>query len=223
MTSTPRPKRVRKTPEARRAEIVAKAAEISLAEGLEVVTLQRVASELGVRPGLIGHYFPVAHDLTAEAFGSAAEAELDALLPDDRAGHPGDADRADRPGQGATRRLARFLSLTSGEAYDTTSRIWLNARHLARYRPTLRARVEEQQSHWRGRLSALIADGVAAGEFRCADPEYAATAILVVLDGLGVHANTDAHTDRPPAIARMAAATAERELGLDPGTLTDTP
>jgi AcrR family transcriptional regulator len=208
MTSTPQPKRVRKTPEARRAEIVAKAAEIAQAEGLEAITLQRVADELGVRPGLISHYFPASHDLTAEAFGSAAEAELDALLPADSIRHT------------ATGDLARLLSLTTGEAYDTTSRLWLNARHLARYRPALRARVEEQQAHWRARLIALIADGVAAGEFRCPDPAYVATAILVVLDGLGVHVNTDAHTDRPPTITRMAAATAEHELGLAPGTLT---
>src|SRR5882672_5723341 len=81
MPSSPPPKRVRKTPEARRAEIVAKAAEIALAEGLEIITLRRIADELGVRPGLIRHYFPVAEDLPSEAFGTAASAELDQLIP----------------------------------------------------------------------------------------------------------------------------------------------
>ncbi len=43
--------------------------------------------------------------------------------------------------------------------------------------------------------------------------------ILVVIDGLSTHANTEPG-HRPAAIARMAITTAERELGLPPGTLT---
>ncbi|MFE6993528.1 TetR/AcrR family transcriptional regulator, partial [Streptomyces pharetrae] len=70
-SSVPR-KRTRKDPAARRAEIVDAAAGVALREGLECVTLRRVAEELDVRPGLISHYFPSADDLVAEAFGSAA-------------------------------------------------------------------------------------------------------------------------------------------------------
>lgn len=43
--------------------------------------------------------------------------------------------------------------------------------------------------------------------------------ILVVLDGLGAHANTGTG-NRPSEVSRMAATTAERELGLPHGTLT---
>jgi AcrR family transcriptional regulator len=217
MSSSPSAKRVRKTPEARRAEIVGKAAEIALAEGLEIITLRRVAEELGVRPGLIGHYFPVAEDLPSEAFGAAAGAELELLLPGDHG--------AESP----PRRLAGFLAGTGGDAYDGMSRLWLNARHLSRYRPSLRERVTYQESLWRGRLTALIQDGVDAGDFRCADPADAAVWILVVLDGLGAHANTedagDAEADvdrrlRGGRPARMVVATAERELGLAAGTIS---
>ncbi|MFC7713862.1 hypothetical protein [Nonomuraea recticatena] len=42
--------------------------------------------------------------------------------------------------------------------------------------------------------------------------------ILVVLDGLGAHANTDTG-NRPEAVTRMAVTTAERELGLVSGAL----
>ncbi|MFP1624296.1 hypothetical protein ACLB9X_03570 [Streptomyces sp. 5K101] len=42
--------------------------------------------------------------------------------------------------------------------------------------------------------------------------------IIVVLDGLGAHANTGT-SDRPEAVRRMAVTTAERELGLPTGTL----
>ena len=200
MLSSVQPKRVRKAPEARRAEIVASAAAIALAEGLECITLRRVAEELAVRPGLISHYFSAAEDLVAEAFGTAATAELDDLIP------------ADRPPGRPLEYLARF------DSYDQMSRLWLNARHLSRYRATLRERVGRQEALWRDRLTELIREGADAGTFRASDPSVAAIAILVVLDGLGAHANTDT-SNRPQAVTNMAVTTAERELSLPGGTL----
>ncbi|WP_326764415.1 TetR family transcriptional regulator C-terminal domain-containing protein [Streptomyces sp. NBC_01591] len=143
----------------------------------------------------------------AEAFGTAAGAELNTLLPTDRT--------AETP----TDRLARFFALATGAAYDDISRLWINARHLSRYRPALRDRVGHQEALWRGRLEDLVRDGVECGDFRTADPYVATIQILVVIDGLGAHANTET-ADRPEAVTRMAVSTAERELGLESGTLT---
>ncbi|MEU0369539.1 TetR family transcriptional regulator [Streptomyces sp. NPDC006283] len=208
MSSSVQRKRIRKDPAARRAEIVEAAATVALTEGLECVTLRRIAEELDVRPGLISHYFPSAEDLVAEAFSKAATGELDALLPADRSeGTP-------------TFYLARYFALSAGEAYDDISRLWINARHLSRYRPVLRDRVAEQELASDERLEGLIRDGVEQGEFRTDDPRTAAIQILVVLDGLGAHANTD-RSNRPEAVTRMAVTTAERELGLPSGSLTD--
>src|SRR5262249_30326246 len=81
MTSRATGKRVRKTPAEPRSEIVASAARSGLTEGLECVPLRRVADELGVQPGLVGHYFPAADELVAEAFTHATMRELDGLLP----------------------------------------------------------------------------------------------------------------------------------------------
>ncbi|MCB5165834.1 TetR family transcriptional regulator [Streptomyces bambusae] len=207
MSSSVQRKRIRKTPEARRAEIVDAAAAVALAEGLESLTLRRIAEELAVQPGLISHYFPSVEELVAEAFGTAAGAELDGLLPADRG-----------PGT-ATAHLAAFFARTEGPAYDAISRLWINARHLSRYRPLLRDRVARQEGAWRGRLAELLGEGAERGEFRTDDPGVTAVQILVVLDGLAVYANTDT-TDRPAAISRMAVTTAERELGLAHGALT---
>ncbi|MGV9454531.1 TetR/AcrR family transcriptional regulator [Streptomyces sp. NPDC003635] len=202
-------KRIRKSPGERRAEIVAAAASVALTEGLECITLRRIAEELDVRPGLISHYFPAADDLVAEAYGTAAGAELDDLLPPDRAGTT------------PTGLLARFFARTGGGAsYDDISRLWLNARHLSRYRPTLRDRVAVQEAAWRDRLESVIREGVERGEFRTDAPMLAAIRILVVLDGLGMLVNSADTDNDPPEIRLMPALTAERELGLPPGTLT---
>lgn len=182
------------------------AASVALAEGLECVTLRRIADELGVRPGLISHYFPSVEDLVAEAFGDAASAELDALLP------------ADEDGGTPTQRLTRFFAQATGESYDDISRLWTNARHLSRYRAVLRDRVAEQEAAWCERLAGVIRDGVERDGFRTEDPNVTAIQILVVLDGLGVHA-TIGDSDTPAVVARMAVATAERELGLAEGAL----
>lgn len=206
MPSTLDRPRVRKDPATRRAEIVAAAGKIALAEGLECVTLRRVADDLAVRPGLISHYFPSADDLVAEAYGSAAGDELDVLMPP--------ADAGCRP----TVRLGRFLARTTGEPYDEMSRLWVNVRHLSRYRPLLADRVRVQEAAWRERLVGMITDGVAAGEFATDDPEAVVMMILVVLDGVSAHVNTGT-IRRPEKVLALAAAVAERELGLSPGVL----
>ncbi|MEV5613079.1 TetR family transcriptional regulator C-terminal domain-containing protein [Streptomyces sp. NPDC052225] len=207
MSSSVQRKRIRKSPAARRAEIVEKAAEIALSEGLECITLRRIGEELDVRPGLVSHYFPSAEELVAEAFGSAATAELDALIPAEP-----------EPDSTSVERLAAFLGRTSGPAWDDISRLWINARHLRRYRPALGARVTEQEAAWRDRLTALIAEGVRRGEFRTAHPQVCAQMILVVLDGLGADAGAD-QEELPVAVARMPFTIAERELGLGEGAL----
>lgn len=162
----------------------------------------------GRPPGLISHYFPAVEDLVAEAYGDAAGAELDELLP------------ADRGGATPTRHLARFFARAAGPEFDGISRLWLNARHLSRYRPALRDRVAVQEAAWRDRLEALIREGVERGEFRTDDPLVAAIQILVVLDGLGMLVNSADTGDDPPAVRRMPMTTAERELGLPAGALT---
>ena len=63
----------RKLPAERRGELLARAVEISQAEGLSAVTLRRVAADLGVTPGLVSHYFSAAEQLITAAFRAAAD------------------------------------------------------------------------------------------------------------------------------------------------------
>ncbi|MEU0832366.1 TetR family transcriptional regulator [Streptomyces sp. NPDC005969] len=206
MTSRPQPTRTRKQPGERRAEIVQTAADIALEEGLERITLRRVADALGVRPGLIGHYFPAADSLVSEAFSHAATKERESLLPHDEHGLP------------PVERLARFLvRLTDGE-YRDLSRLWLNARHVSRFKSGLRSAVSAQESATRTALADLIEEGRRTGDFTTDDALGVALHILVTVDGLGAYANDDTQLDHP-VLEDMAIATAERLLGLARGTL----
>ncbi|MEU5702949.1 TetR/AcrR family transcriptional regulator [Streptomyces aurantiacus] len=210
MTSRGPSKRVRKAPAERRHEIVAAAAHVGLTEGLECVTLRRVADELGVRPGLVGHYFPAADTLVAEAFTAATMADLDSLLPE----------RPDGPGGDDTPRavLRRFFTLTSSTEFDNVSRLWLNARHLSRYRPELRDHVVAQELLWCGRVEQTITAGTESGDFSCADAWASALRILVAVDGASAYINTSADRRGAP-IVHLARAVAETELGLGAGEL----
>ncbi|MEV0320224.1 TetR/AcrR family transcriptional regulator [Streptomyces sp. NPDC050658] len=208
--SKDRPKQTRKPPQERRAEIVRTAARVALAEGLELITLRRVADELGVRPSLIGHYFPAADDLVAEAFTHAATAERDSLLPEAEQGlEPVD-------------RLALFLVRITGGDYTDLSRLWLNARHLSRFKTPLRRAVGAQEAVTRGALVELIEEGgldAAGGALR------AALHILVAVDGMGAYSNADGDGDDPLpdglSLGDLVIETAESRLGLPPGTVRE--
>ena len=208
MTSTPRPARTRKTAEERRTEILQTAARLALERGMERVTMQLVADELGVRPGLISHYFPTIDDLLCEAFARAVTGERDALLPSTEAGLP------------PTRRLSLLLNRLGSEDFVALGRLWLNARHLSRYRPNLRNTVAEQEAIMRDTLTAVIEDGVRSGDFAPTDALEACVIILVTIDGLGSYANDDLRFTHP-ALDTIVFTTAERELGLPPGALRD--
>ncbi|MFI6638846.1 TetR/AcrR family transcriptional regulator [Streptomyces sp. NPDC050504] len=208
MTSTPPNPRRRKAPAERRAEILQAAARVALEQGLERVTTQLVADELGVRPGLISHYFATVDALVCEAFVRAAAREREALLPDAEGALP------------PKLRMSRFLHRVGGSDLTDLGRLWLNARHLARYRPNLRRVVAEQEADTRGRLTAVIEEGVRRGDFTADDPQGACVAVLVVIDGLGSYTN-DGSAFSHPALDALAFTTAERELGLPPGSLRD--
>lgn len=208
MTSRDGSTRVRKAPAERRNEIVAAAAQVGLTEGLECITLRRVAGELGVRPGLVSHYFPAAEELVAEAFTSATMAELDSLLPTPT--EHGDDD--------ALHTLRGFLTQMSGPEFDNVSKLWLNARHLSRYSTPLHDQVVSQELLWCRRVEQVIITGVQKGSFRCDDPRAAAVRIMVTVDGTSAYVNTSIRQRADP-ITEMVRTIAEAELGLPSGAL----
>ncbi|HEY0890466.1 MAG TPA: hypothetical protein VGE38_12715 [Nocardioides sp.] len=206
MTAPEATPRKRRSPEERRLEIASAAARIGLAEGLERITLRRVAEDVGVRPGLISHYFPEVDGLVATAFAHAAETErADMLAPD-----------TTRP---PDERVIALLDEVLSPASADFSRLWLNARIVSRYNALLRQSLAEQETLNRELLTALIRTGVETGDFVCASPERSALLILVLLDAASTYANEDV-TEVTALVGALLFETAERELGLAPGALS---
>ena len=206
VTSRPQATARRKPASERLAEIVETAAAIAVAEGLDRVTAKRVAAELGVFPGLVSHYFATADELVATAFAHAAASEREQIF-----GHAALA----RP---PVERMRRLLNAWLHQDRDPVSLLWLDAWQASRRRPALMAEVGRQMNADLDRLSAVIADGIAAGDFEIEDPGAPALQILSLIDGLSVQAATRGILDYTPVRA-MVIATTERLLALLPGTL----
>ncbi|MFD5214364.1 TetR family transcriptional regulator [Microbacterium sp. NPDC058345] len=205
MTSTPARPRTRKSPEARRGEILRAASAIALSEGLERITLRAVAERLDVRPGLVTHYFPAAEGLVVEAFVDAASAQRERLFRDD--GSP-------------LERIARFVAHADGTDALPLARLWLNARHLSRFIPGLATALEEQEKLDEARLRQVVEAAIAEGEVPACDAGDTAIRILMALDGKGAYANDRApYTDE--VYLHFVSDYAEWALGLPRGRLGD--
>ncbi|MFJ5957720.1 TetR/AcrR family transcriptional regulator [Paenarthrobacter sp. NPDC092416] len=203
MVSSPTSQRVRKLPDERRAEILSEAASIALSDGLERITLRAVADRLGVRPGLISHYYPAAEDLVIAAFVRAVSEEREELFPDD--GNP-------------MARMAHLISRIEGNGGFELTRLWLNARHLCRFTPALAEALEAQEYLDRTRLTSLIEDGIASGDFVVDDPFAACIRIFVAIDGVGAYVNNVGSFEYQ-AFTRFVTDVAEWSLGMPAGVL----
>jgi AcrR family transcriptional regulator len=163
----------RKLPAERRDELLTKAVEISQADGLSAVTLRRVATDLGVTPGLVSHYFSSAELLIAAAFRSAAEADL------------AEARASIASAGSATGRIAALMDYLLDDVSDEASALWLDAWSLGRRNPTLAAEADALTDDWLDLIGGIVAAGHGSGEFTVADVGTSARRLLIMIDGLG--------------------------------------
>jgi AcrR family transcriptional regulator len=196
----------RKPPLERRTEIVQAASVLALAEGLESLTLRRVADTLGVVPGLVNHYFRSVEDLVAEAFGAAAHDEFSTLFDEvDEAGTP-------------LERMQALIALLVSDERDDISLLWIDAWNASRRSPALHDEVSRLMLVWQDRLAELITAGVTDGVFRAVDPPAAATRIMAISDAFSLQASVRSPVDYV-VVRQMVIDNAERELDLRPGEL----
>jgi len=134
----------------RHGELLAKAVEISQAEGLSAVTLRRVAADLGVTPGpgqplLLG--------------GRAADHGRVSGRPARR-----------RPGRGASRaidaaptavaKMDALMDYVLDDSSDDASALWLEAWSLGRRNAPLAAEAKELTAEWLDCIADVVRAGV---------------------------------------------------------------
>ncbi|GAA3068992.1 TetR/AcrR family transcriptional regulator [Pseudonocardia yunnanensis] len=165
------PKRV--DHQAQRARIADALMRVAAHQGLEGVSLRHVAAEAGVSTGMVQHYFRTKDEMMVFALdmvGRSVQARLAAAAPD---------------GVPAPRELVRALlvqMLPLDEERAAESRVALAFFAHAAVRPHVAAELRENTVV----LRAFFADQIRTAG-RASDPDLAATALLALVDGLGVH------------------------------------
>ncbi|GLY44287.1 TetR family transcriptional regulator [Amycolatopsis sp. NBRC 101858] len=198
----------RKAVAVRREEIVLAALERVRARGIAGVRAADVAKALDVSTALIFYHFGTLEALIIEAFRQAAERNL-AVLRDELA----------RPGP-AGERLRAVLVLYGPTEPAAGWHLWIEAGAAAMRDAELREVVQRLDLRWRDAVVSLITEGVAAGEFRCPDPQGAAWRLTALLDGLAVQFVAREGTVTADDCARWVGQALTHELGVPEPALT---
>jgi AcrR family transcriptional regulator len=199
------PRATRKPPAERQAEIRAAAIELALDEGLDGISLRKIASRIGVTPPLVSHYHPTMDELVADTFSAIVTAEIDELQQ---------ALSAESDPVATVRRYLDFLLL---DTRDEITVVWLDGWSRGRRNAALAQAVRGQMDAWQQFTRQLIEAGAASGAFEVDDPQRAAWRLLGIVDGLNAHSLVHV-ANRARARAEVAIIT-EAELGLRAGQL----
>jgi AcrR family transcriptional regulator len=190
----------------RRDEILRATCREVIARGFASTRVGDVAAALGVSSGLVFYHFASKENLLGEAFRHAAEEHLDGLA-------------ATAAGGGsALERLDRILRLYFPAGSSEAWVLWIDAWSQALRDPELAKISRQLDLRWKQTMAAVIAEGVATGEFACLDPEATAWRLTALLDGLGVQVTVHRTTPNGRLLDWVRAAAAA-ELGVDPAAL----
>ncbi|OSZ57510.1 TetR family transcriptional regulator [Streptomyces pharetrae CZA14] len=188
--------------EERRQALLRAAVEQIEARGVAAVRISDVASALGVSNALVLYHFSTKEKLVAAAFAFAAEDDLARLR-----GLLGRRTTALRRLRAAVRWYA-----PTGQAKGW--RLWVEGWAAALREPALRKVARDLDRQWKAALSEVIAEGVAAGEFRCPDPAGTALRLTALLDGLAVQLTAYGGTVSRARAQQWVDEALARELGL---------
>ncbi|WP_199809532.1 TetR/AcrR family transcriptional regulator [Streptomyces sp. NRRL S-920] len=170
--------------------------------GVAAVRIADVAAALGVSNALVLYHFASKEKLLAAAFEHAARRDLTRLR------------KLLGRRTSALRRLRAAVRWYAPTGPAKGWRLWIEGWSASLREPTLRAVTQDLDQQWKAALAEVIAEGCAAGEFRCPDPMGAALRLTALLDGLAVQM-TVYEGAVPRAGARDWADEAlARELGL---------
>ncbi|MGW7074568.1 TetR family transcriptional regulator C-terminal domain-containing protein [Streptomyces sp. NPDC054866] len=196
--------RVRLSVAERRAELLAATVEQIEVRGVAAVRVADVAAALGVSNALVLYHFSTKEKLVAAAFTHAAEGDLAHLR----------AILSRRTT--ALRRLRAAVRWYAPTGRSKGWRLWIEGWSAALREPALRTVTRDLDRQWKAALAEVIGEGVAAGEFTCADPRATALRLTALLDGLAVQMT--AYEDALPGVRTQTWVdeALSRELGLAP-------
>ena len=165
--------------EERRAELCAAVWRLASREGLEAVTVRRVAQEAGWSTGAVVHYFSDKEDLLLSAFQTVADRVSHRLARLE--------ERTTEPLELARAWLVEGLPVDADRKAEV--RVWFALLGLALTRPALARAQRLTYRAWRGRVAELLREAQTAGAVRAdVDCPAAAAALVALVDGLAIQA-----------------------------------
>ncbi|MFE1053490.1 TetR/AcrR family transcriptional regulator [Streptomyces rochei] len=195
--------RVRLSVAQRREELLRAALEQISARGVAALRIADVAAALGVSNALVLYHFSTKEKLVAAAFAHAAQDDLAHLR------------KLLGRRTSALRRLRAAVRWYAPTGQAKGWRLWIEGWAVALREPALRDVARDLDRQWKAEIAGVIAEGVAAGEFRCADPDGAALRLTAFLDGLAVQLTSYAGTVSRARAREWTDEALARELGLD--------
>ncbi|MEU8484130.1 TetR/AcrR family transcriptional regulator [Streptomyces sp. NPDC048641] len=202
--------RVRLSVAERREELLGAAIEQIEARGVAAVRIADVAAALGVSNALVLYHFSTKEKLVAAAFAHAAEGDLAHLR------------KLLGKRTTALRRLRSAVRWYAPTGQAKGWRLWIEGWSAALREPALREVTRDLDKQWKAALTEVVAEGVAAGEFRCPDPAGAALRLTALLDGLAVQMTAYTGTVSRARMQEWVDDALARELGLERSDLTAT-
>jgi TetR/AcrR family transcriptional repressor of bet genes len=170
--------------EQRRAELGEAVWRLAAREGLEAVTVRRVAEEAGWSTGALVHYFADKEALILFAFRTGADRVGRRLAEVDEA--------TENPLERARAQLLEGLPLDR-EREDEV-RVWFSFLGLALTRPALARAQRVAYRAWRDRICDRLREAQVAGLVRAdLDCTTEAAALVALVDGLAVQATFEPH------------------------------
>ncbi|MFF0451616.1 TetR/AcrR family transcriptional regulator [Streptomyces sp. NPDC004609] len=175
--------------------------------GIHPLRISDVARDLAVSPALVIYHFRTKEALIGEAFTWAVQRDLDRL----------DKLTSDCPT--ALARLSTALDWYAPTKGAKGWTLWIEGWAAALREPALRTVGRELDLRWKEALTAIIQEGVAAGEFSAEDPRGAAWRITALLDGVAVQTVVHRETRDREQTAAWSRQIVAHELGLRPAAL----
>lgn len=178
------------------------------ARGVAAVRIADVAAELGVSNALVLYHFSTKEQLVSAAFAYAAEDDLARLR------------RLLSRRTTALRRLRSAVRWYAPTGQAKGWRLWIEGWAAALREPALREVARDLDRQWKAAITEVVAEGIAAGEFRCPDPAGTALRLTALLDGLAVQMTAYEGTVSRARAREWVDEALARELGLERAALT---